>query len=138
MDVGAEKTATVVVTEDMTAAHVGSGSVAVLATPQLVALVERAAVALVDPSLPDGTTSVGGALAIDHLAPTPPGVEVTATVRVEQSDARTVRLSFVAADPGGQVARGSHVRVMVDRAAFEQRALARTEGAHRRSSERTR
>jgi len=128
----------VVVDEDMTATHVGSGTVTVLATPQLVALIERAAVALVDPSLPDGLTSVGAALAIDHLAPTPPGVEVTATVRVEERDARKVRLSFVVADPGGDVARGSHVRVLVDRAAFERQALARTEGARPGSTERAR
>jgi predicted thioesterase len=134
----AQEALTVVVSEDMTAAHVGSGTVSVLATPQVVALVERAAVALVDPSLPDGTTSVGVAVAIDHLAPTPPGVEVTTTVRVEQRDARKVRLSFVTADPGGEVARGSHVRVLVDRASFERQALARAAGAHPRSTERAR
>jgi len=121
---------TVVVDEDMTASHVGSGAVAVLATPQLVALVERVAVALLDAALPGGTTSVGASVAIDHLAPTPPGAEVTATVRVEQIEGHAVRFSFVASDPAGEVARGSHVRVLVDRASFEQRALGRTQGTH--------
>jgi predicted thioesterase len=53
-----------VVSENDTARHLGSGGVKVLATPQMVLLMERAAVAAVDPLLPEvcamGTASISG------------------------------------------------------------------------------
>jgi fluoroacetyl-CoA thioesterase len=125
LEPGIEATLTVTVNEDMTAAHLGSGSVGVLATPQVVALVERAAVSSLRGRLPDGTTSVGTSVVIDHLAPTPPGAEVTATVRLQGVDGRNLRFSFTVSDTAGDVARGTHVRVVVERAAFEDRAHAR-------------
>ncbi len=55
---GAEVETTV--TETDTAAHLGSGLIAVYATPALVALMENAAVRTLEEHLPDGQTTVGG------------------------------------------------------------------------------
>ncbi|HEV3231232.1 MAG TPA: hypothetical protein VG245_03140, partial [Candidatus Dormibacteraeota bacterium] len=47
------------VTVELSAAHLGSGSVGVLATPAMILLMETAARQAVQPSLPDGSTTVG-------------------------------------------------------------------------------
>lgn len=131
---GIEETVAAAVTEEMTAPHVGSGSVAVLATPVVLALVERAAVAALDAHLAPGQTSVGIAAEISHTAPTPPGATVRATARVEDVSGRRVRLSFSLHDPAGEVASGTHARVVVDRAGFEARAQARSRSSGRDAS----
>jgi predicted thioesterase len=48
-----------VVAEEHTARHLGSGGVRVLATPQMILLIERAGVAATDHLLPDGIELVG-------------------------------------------------------------------------------
>jgi len=66
------------VTDGDTARALGSGSVDVLGTPRVVALVEEAACRALDNRLDDGTTSVGMRVRVDHLLPTPVGAEVVA------------------------------------------------------------
>jgi fluoroacetyl-CoA thioesterase len=114
------------VTEDMTAESMGSGDVPVLATPAIVATVERLAVASLAGALPAGTTTVGARMELDHIAPTPVGVMVSITVRLEAVDGRRMMFEFEASDPNGAVARGSHTRVAVEREAFLESARART------------
>jgi hypothetical protein len=59
-----------VVRDNDTAIALGSGSVPVLATPRLVAWLEAAAVAAVDETIRDGSTTVGTLIDLQHLAPT--------------------------------------------------------------------
>lgn len=106
------------VTEEMTAERLGSGDVAVLGTPAVLALVEGAAVAAVTDALERGTTTVGARVELDHVAPTPVGLALTATAELVDVDGRKLRFSFEVSDAAGLVARGSHVRVIVDREAF--------------------
>src|SRR5207248_6648655 len=103
LEPGAEATIRVSVSEEMTAARVGSGIVAVLATPQIVAMAERAAVLALGGRLADGATSVGASMALDHLAPTPVGTEVSASARLESIDGQKLEFSFTVRDPGGEV-----------------------------------
>lgn len=63
------------VTGENTASALGSGRLCVLATPALAGLVERTCWESVEPLLEEGETTVGTALAIKHLAPTPVGNE---------------------------------------------------------------
>jgi fluoroacetyl-CoA thioesterase len=72
---GLQETVQETVTPDMTAADMGSGDVPVLATPAVVALVERVAVAAVAGALEPGSTTVGARMEVDHLAPTPVGAQ---------------------------------------------------------------
>lgn len=115
------------VTEDLTAERVGSGEVAVYATPMALALVERAAVAALEGQLERGRTSVGARIELDHLAPTPVGLRVEATAILEEIDGRKLRFSFSVADPAGEVARGTHTRVIVERGSFMDAAARRAE-----------
>jgi fluoroacetyl-CoA thioesterase len=111
--------------KEMTAAAVGSGDVFVLATPVILSFVERAAVEAVRGHLPPGTTSVGVSAALAHLAPSPIGANVRVHVELDQVDGRRLRFRCSAWDAAGEVANGTHVRVVVDRDTFEAGAAAR-------------
>lgn len=104
--------------EETTAIALGSGDVPVLGTPKLVALVEEASVAALAGSLPEGSTSVGTSVVLDHLAPTAVGGVVVAASTITAVDGR--RISFAAKVTEGEtvVARGTHVRFVVDRTRF--------------------
>jgi fluoroacetyl-CoA thioesterase len=124
---GAEAAVEEMVTVEMTARRVGSGDVSVLATPSLLALIERAAVAAVAGRLPPGQTTVGASVDLAHLAPTPVGASVAAIARVDRVNGRRLVFAVSVTDVAGEVARGRHVRVVVDRGRFEASAASRTE-----------
>lgn len=109
----------------MTAESVGSGDVEVLATPLVGALMERAAVKLIEGVLPRSFTTVGSVVRLVHLAPTPVGATVTATASLSSVDGRRLRFSCTVTDPAGDVARGTHERVVVDRDRFLRSAAGR-------------
>jgi fluoroacetyl-CoA thioesterase len=100
------------------AVAMGSGDVPVLATPRVVALMEAAAVAAIEGALPGGFTSVGSRSEVDHLAPTAIGGEVIADAVVTEVDGRIVHFDVIVAEGDSTVARGSHVRSVVDRERF--------------------
>ena len=105
------------VTDDDTAAAVGSGDLEVLATPRLLAWLEEATCGAV--GLDAASTSVGTRVELEHLAPSPVGAEVTATATVVHRDGRLVRFQVVAHDAAGTVlATGEVQRVVVDRERF--------------------
>ena len=102
------------VTDADTAIALRSGEVPVLGTPRLVALMEEASVAALDGSLGEGETSVGMRVHVDHVAPTGPGVGVTADAVLEGVEGR--RLTFGATATVGDtvVATASIIRVVVE------------------------
>ena len=55
------------VTKEYTAAHIGSGSVSVLATPSMILFMEIASGMLAHDHIPQGYTSVGTRVCVDHL-----------------------------------------------------------------------
>jgi fluoroacetyl-CoA thioesterase len=118
LEPGRQATVEETVTEEMTAPELGSGDLPVLGTPAVLALVEAAAVAAVADSLDAATTSVGASVELEHLAPTPVGGVVTATAALAEVDGRRLRFRFEVTDRAGPVARGTHVRVIVDRKRF--------------------
>ncbi|MGH2724117.1 MAG: thioesterase family protein [Actinomycetota bacterium] len=122
---GLTETARYMVTEDMTASDLGSGEVSLLGTPAVLALVERSAVAAVAAVLEPGTTTVGARVELDHVAPSLVGATVSVTTRLVAVDERRLTFSFEVSDAGGIVATGTHLRVVVDRDRFLERAEAR-------------
>ena len=107
-----------VVTADLLATRLGSGSVEVYATPAMVALIESAAVAAIEPLLPEGQTSVGVALDVKHLAATPLGRRVRARAEVVQVDGRQVTFQVQAWDEHELIGEGMHTRFVIDVARF--------------------
>lgn len=116
------------VDEDKTARHVGSGSSRVLATPWLIAFMERLSHRLLAERLPAGFSSVGAHVDVRHLAPTPLGSNVR--VRTEVTALEGWRVSFVvqAWDETELVGEGTHQRVVIDEARFLRRVEAKQQG----------
>lgn len=106
--------AKLVVTPADTAIAIGSGSVEVLATPRVVALCEEASVRAMAGELPDGLTTVGIKVSIDHLQPVPVGATVFAEALLAKVDGRRLTFTVSARDDRGLVAVGKTVRVVVD------------------------
>ena len=91
-----------------------SGDVPVLATPRLIALVEEASMAAVAGQVPEGHTTVGMRVQLDHLAPTAVGHRVKADARLDKIEGRRLTFSVSASDERGLVAAGRVTRVVVD------------------------
>jgi fluoroacetyl-CoA thioesterase len=102
------------VTDGDTAIALGSGSVAVLATPRVLALAEEATCRAVENLLAPGTTTVGVRVQLDHLAPTPVGADVVAEATVEKVEGRRVTFAVSVSDACGVVAAGRVTRVIVE------------------------
>jgi predicted thioesterase len=118
---GLSGTAELVVTPEQTAPRVGSGRVAVLATPVLINLIEVAALSAVEHLLPAGYQSLGIRLDVRHFAATPVGLRVTASAEVTAVEGRTITFRVEARDEREPVAEGTHQRVVVNVARFDQR-----------------
>ena len=119
---GLTATVTLLVSEADTAAALGSGTVAVLATPRVVRLAEEATVAALIDSLAATETSVGIQVQLDHLAPTPIGGSVTCEVTLEQVKGRRLVFTVSVNDDHGVVAVGQITRVVVDADRFMDKA----------------
>jgi len=110
------------VTEADTAIAIRSGDVPVLATPRLVALCEEACCLAVKEHLPDGETTVGMRIQLDHLAPTAVGAMVTAEATLEKVEGRRLTFTCSASDAHGLVGAGKITRVVVERERFLKKA----------------
>lgn len=106
------------VTAADTAIALGSGDVAVLGTPRVLALAEQAAVAALSDALPADRTTVGSWAEISHLAPTAVGASVTARAELTQVDGKRLTFSIVVTEDGADVARIAHTRAVVSRSRF--------------------
>ncbi len=110
------------VTDANTALNVGSGNVAVFATPMLVALMENAAINAIKEKLPAGKSSVGTRVDISHTAATPVGLQVTAFAKLIEVDRKRLVFEVTAEDNHGQVGQGRHERFIVDLEKFMAKA----------------
>ena len=112
-------TLTFTVREEDTAAALGSGSLPVLATPRLLAWCEAATCAAIEPALPDGGTSVGTRVTLEHLAASPVGAAVEVSATAAYVDGRLHRFTVAARHPDGKlVGSGEVTRVVVDAERF--------------------
>jgi len=108
------------VTDDDTAVAVGSGSLAVLGTPRLLAWCEAATCAEIESELGAGETSVGTRVQLEHLAASPVGTELQVTAESAYADGRLHRFTVAArhVGDGKVVASGEVTRVVVDAERF--------------------
>ena len=118
---GLTGTAELVVGEQHTAPRVGSGRIRVLATPVMINLIEAAALAAIEQSLPENHQSLGTRLDISHTAATPVGMRVRATAEVVRVEGRTVHLRVSAEDERELIGQGTHERVVVNVERFDER-----------------
>jgi fluoroacetyl-CoA thioesterase len=113
--------ASLTVGPEHTAPRVGSGRIAVLATPVMINVIEAAALAAVEHLLPDAHQSLGIHLDVRHFAATPVGLEVTATAEVTDVEGRTISFRVEARDEHEVIGDGTHQRVVVNVDRFDVR-----------------
>jgi fluoroacetyl-CoA thioesterase len=112
---GLKHTQSVKVTNDMTPAHLRADPIRVLATPEMVRLVEQTAIQAVQPLLKPGQATVGTRIDVTHLAATPEGMTVTVTVELTAVDRRRLSFRFEVRDETEKVGEGTHERFVIDR-----------------------
>lgn len=118
----------VAVSEELTAKHLGSGTVQVLATPAMIALMERTSHEAVERLLAPGQTTVGVLVTVRHLAATPLGMEVRTRSELVAVDGRKLTFNVEAFDAIEKVGDGTHERYIIDLARFEERLQRKREG----------
>lgn len=109
---------TFTVTPDLTAEVVGSGTLPVLATPILIARLEQAAWMAVSHDLPQDSSTVGTHMDIQHLSPTPIGMDVTCRAELTRVDGRKLVFQVSARDAAGPIGEGLHERVIIQSSRF--------------------
>ena len=125
LSIGIKGQAEVLVTEDLTAREVGSGTVAVFATPMMVALMERTCLQSVRPYLEEGQDTVGTRVDVTHSAATPVGMTVRCESELVEIDRRRLVFHVVARDDAGVVGEGTHERFVIDIRKFVAKARTR-------------
>ena len=125
--VGAKGRVYGVVTDQLTAAAIGSGSVEVFATPYMVAAMENAACEALRPYYGEGENSVGTKLEISHDAATPVGMKYWAEAEVTEVDRRRIVLKVTAYDETGVIGSGTHERFIIQMEKFLAKAEAKKE-----------
>jgi predicted thioesterase len=119
--VGLAGSAELIVAPEHTAQRVGSGQIAVLATPVMINLIEAAALAAMEHLLPEGYQSLGIHLDVTHTAATPVGLRVAAAAEVVAVEGRTFTFRVEARDEREVIGGGTHQRVVVNVGRFDQR-----------------
>lgn len=116
LNISAQKT--MVVDPEVTAQSIGSGTVEVLATPMMIALMEAVALDAVQEYLPEGWTTVGTKVDVEHTRATPVGESVQAEAVLVRQAGKSLMFYVQAMDSSGIIGQGYHRRAMVDREKF--------------------
>ena len=125
LNVGIKGTESVLVTEENTAASVGSGMLAVFATPAMAALMEKTAALSVQNELGEGEGTVGISLNIRHLAATPVGLTVTCESELIEIDRKRLVFSLKVSDGKDVIGDGTHERFIINNEKFMAKANAK-------------
>ena len=104
--------------EAHSALAVGSGLLPVLATPAMTALMEQAAANTLEKFLPEGWTSVGISLDVEHTSATPLGMGFRVEAEVTAVEGRKILFAVRAYDEAGEIGHGTHARFAVEAEPF--------------------
>ena len=110
-----------IVEEINTARVVGSGTVDVFATPQMIMLMEKAAYKCIANEIGKENTSVGTVMNVKHLSATPVGMSVYAVATVTEVNGRRVVFNVEAYDSVCKIGEGTHERFVVNAEKFQQK-----------------
>ena len=95
--------------------HNVAGHVDKFSTPSMISLMERAAIAAVDPYLEEGQTSVGFEVNVRHLAPSDLGATVIAHAELVEVNRNRLNFNVEAYDGDRKIGEGTHRRAIIDR-----------------------
>ena len=123
LEIGIGYTAEKIVKYEDTAVALGSGQVKVFATPAMILLMEEAALHAVQTVLPEGSTTVGTSVNIQHLSATPEGKVVRATAALKEINGKRLVFDVEASDDKGIIGKGTHERAIIDTEKFMQKLM---------------
>lgn len=118
LEIGLKHQSVMRVMEGNTAEFIGSGDMAVLATPAMVALMENAAMLAVALHLGEGETTVGSMISTSHLKPSKVGNAISAVAELTEIDGRKLTFKIQAYDGDTLIGEGDHIRFIVNREKF--------------------
>lgn len=102
----------------------------VFATGFMIGFLEWACIVAIKPHLDwPAEQTVGTYVNVSHSAPTPPGLEVTARVKLVAVDGRRLIFEVEAHDGVDTIARGTHERFIIERDRFSAKAQAKRQRA---------
>ena len=110
------------VKEEDTAKVHKSGTLDVLATPRMAALMEETAWKSVAGELEENMGTVGTKLDLEHLAPTPVGMKIWCESVLTGVDGRKLTFSITAFDGAGKIGQGLHERFIIEETKFQSKA----------------
>ncbi|MBP5431145.1 thioesterase family protein [Ruminococcus sp.] len=101
------------VKDENLAVNVGSGSLEVFATPEMVMLMEKAACNCISDYLESDETTVGTEMNVKHISATPKGMKVCAEAELIEINGRELVFSIKSYDEAGDIGEGIHKRFIV-------------------------
>ena len=106
------------VDESKTARVVASGGLDVLASPEIIRLVENMTFEELEKHVEEGFTTVGGYIDINHLKPTP--INACFKINIIFSDVTEKKIEFIyeVYDEKQLVANGKHIRFVINKERF--------------------
>ena len=125
LTIGQEHTVERTVRPEDTAKARKSGLAQVFATPELVALMEQAALELAQMGLEEGFSTVGTEITTTHSAPTPVGMKVRAKAILTEIDRRKLSFHIEAYDEVEKIGQATHTRFIIENEKFQNKADAK-------------
>lgn len=116
-----------IVTEEKTARAMGSGELAVYATPAMIALMEETAYRSVSSELDEGMGTVGTRLDVKHIAASPLGMKITCKTELIEVDGRRLVFKVEAFDEKGLIGEGIHERFIIQNEKFQMKTDSKME-----------
>jgi len=108
-----------VIKNENSAENMGSGDLAVLSTPSLVAFMENAAKNYLNKFLPEEMGSVGSNININHIAPTLIGNSITVRGKItEVIKEKIIKFSIEAYEKDKKIGDAEHTRVIINNTKF--------------------
>jgi predicted thioesterase len=105
------------------------GDYQIFSTPNMVMLLEMAAIEALRPRLPEGMMSVGTKVDVKHLAPTPLGMRVFAEAQVTVVEGQKVSFVVKIFDQIEQVGEAVHERFVLDLERYMRRLAKKMQSA---------
>ena len=121
VEIGIKGRQELVVSKELTAKHIGSGTVLVFATPMMIALMEKTSQMSVKPYLEAGQETVGTHVDVSHDSAVPVGRKVWCESEVVDVDRRKITFKVAVYDDNGIVGQGTHERFIIDVKKFSEK-----------------
>jgi predicted thioesterase len=118
LQIGLKAEFEIIVSPKDTASQYGSGSLAVFATPAMVALMEKTAMLCIAEYLQEGQNTVGTEINVKHVKATAVGEAVLCIAELVEIDRSKLSFTVEAFDNEGVIGHGTHKRFLIDEEQF--------------------